>query len=99
MEVPRPGVKSELQLPAYATATVTQDLSHICEYTTAHGNAGYLTHLMRPGIEPTSSWILVSFNTAEPQWELKDNVNLDKEFILNEMGNQQRLFSRRHDKI
>ena len=29
MEVPRPGVESELQLPAY---------------TTAHGNAGSLTH-------------------------------------------------------
>ena len=30
MEVPRPGVKSELQLVAYTTATATQDLSHIC---------------------------------------------------------------------
>ena len=29
MEVPRPGVKSELQLSAYTTAT--QDPSHICE--------------------------------------------------------------------
>ena len=31
MEVPRPGVKSELQLRAYATATATQDLSLICD--------------------------------------------------------------------
>ena len=30
MEVPRLGVKSELQLPAYTTATVTPDLSPIC---------------------------------------------------------------------
>ena len=30
MEVPRLGVESELQLPAYATATATQDPSHIC---------------------------------------------------------------------
>ena len=29
MEVPRLGVKSELQLPAYATATATRDPSHI----------------------------------------------------------------------
>ena len=29
MEVPRLGVKSELQLPAYTTATATRDLSHI----------------------------------------------------------------------
>ena len=31
MEVPRLGVKSELQLPAYTTATATRDPSHICE--------------------------------------------------------------------
>jgi len=30
-------------------------------YTTAHSNVGSLTHWMRPGIEPTSSWILVGF--------------------------------------
>ena len=29
MEVPRLGVKSELQLPAYTAATATWDLSHI----------------------------------------------------------------------
>ena len=31
MEVPRLGVESGLQLPAYATATATQDLSRICD--------------------------------------------------------------------
>ena len=31
MDVPRFGVESELQLPAYATATVTRDLSPICD--------------------------------------------------------------------
>ena len=30
MEVPRLGVKSELQLLAYTTATATRDLSHVC---------------------------------------------------------------------
>ena len=29
MEVPRLGVKSELQLPAYTTATAMSDLSHV----------------------------------------------------------------------
>ena len=29
MEIPRLGVQSELQLPAYTTATATPDLSHI----------------------------------------------------------------------
>ena len=31
MEVPRPGVRWELQLPAYATATATRDPSHVCD--------------------------------------------------------------------
>ena len=31
MEVPRLGVESELQLPAYARATATWDLSHLCD--------------------------------------------------------------------
>ena len=31
MEVPRLGVESELQLPAYATTTATQDPSHVCD--------------------------------------------------------------------
>ena len=56
MEVPGLGIESELQLLAYATATATQDLSHV--YTVSKpqlaGNAGSLTHGMRPGIEPAS---------------------------------------------
>ena len=31
MEVPRLGVQSELQQPAYTTATATQNLSHVCD--------------------------------------------------------------------
>ena len=40
-------------------------------YTTAHGNAGSLTHWARSGIEPISSWIPVRFVVAEPQQELQ----------------------------
>ena len=39
-------------------------------YTKACGNARALTHRVRPGIKPTSSWILVRFVFAAPQWEL-----------------------------
>ena len=39
-------------------------------YTTAHGNAGSLTHGARPGIEPATSWFLVGFVSTAPQWEL-----------------------------
>ena len=34
-------------------------------YTTAHSNAGTLTHSARPGIEPASSCMLVGFVTTE----------------------------------
>ena len=67
MEIPRLGVKSELELPAYATATAMQDLT----YTTAQSNAGSLTHWEGPGIEPASSWILVRFMSTESQRELR----------------------------
>ena len=51
MEVPGLGVESELQLLTYATAAAMPNP---------------LTHSARPGTEPTSSWILVGFVTAEP---------------------------------
>ena len=31
MEIPRLWVQSELQLPTYATAMATEDLSHVCD--------------------------------------------------------------------
>ena len=39
-------------------------------YNTSHGNTRSLSHCLRPGIEPITSWILVGFISAEPQWEL-----------------------------
>ena len=44
-------------------------------YTTAHSNGGSLTHWVMPGIEPTSSWILVGFISAVPQWELSEGTS------------------------
>ena len=44
-------------------------------YTTAHGNAGSLTHRARPGREPASSWILVEFVIAKPRLELPGDVS------------------------
>ena len=63
-------VESELQMPTYTTATTTPDLSRVWTYTTTHCNTGSLIHWARPGIKLASSWILVRFVTAEPQWEL-----------------------------
>ena len=36
----------------------------------SQSKAGSLTHWTRPGIKTLSSWLLVSFFTAEPQWEI-----------------------------
>ena len=43
-------------------------------YTTAHGSTRSLTHWARPGIEPTTSWFLVRFVSAAPQWELPQRL-------------------------
>ena len=37
-------------------------------YTTAHSNAGSLTHLARLGIKPTITWFLVIFVSTAPHW-------------------------------
>ena len=39
-------------------------------YTTVHSNARSLTHWARPGIKPTSSWMLAGFISTVPQQEL-----------------------------
>ena len=70
MDIPKLGVKSELQLPATTTATAILDSSPSSTYTAAQGNAGSLTHWARPGIELTSLWILVGFISAASPREL-----------------------------
>ena len=70
MEVPRLGVQSELQLPAYATATTMRDSSHICDLHHSSWQHWILIHWAGPEIEPTYLWVLVGFVTTEPQREL-----------------------------
>ena len=63
MEIPRLGVKSELgcwPMPwPQPQPHRIQAVSAI--YTTAHGNIRSLNHWASPGIEPSSSWMLVRF--------------------------------------
>ena len=61
MEVPRLGIKLELQPPAYTTATATQDLSQVCNLHHSSQQHWILNPLSRPGIEPATSWFLVGF--------------------------------------
>ena len=52
-------------------------------YTTAH-NTRSLTHWARPGIERESSWILVRFSSAMPQWQLLRTYyfNVRKQLVI-----------------
>ena len=81
MEVPSLGVESELQLPAYTTATAMWDPSHVCNLHHSSWQRRVRNHLGRSGIEPTSSPILVRAVTPEPQWELLEGTLLVKLFI------------------
>ena len=60
------------------TASAKQDPSRVCNlrYAIAHANTRLITHWVRPGIEPTSSWMPVGFLTAKPQQKLPHIVCL-----------------------
>ena len=69
MEILRLGVKSELLLPAYTTATATQDPSHI--YDLCHSPwQHWILNTPRKARDRTCVLMdTVGFITAEPQWE------------------------------
>ena len=69
VEVPRLRVELELQLQAYATATATWDLSFFCDLHHNSQQRWILNPLSRT--RDRTSWILVTFASAEPQWELR----------------------------
>ena len=59
MEVPRLGDESELQLPAYTTATAKQDLSIVCNLQHSSWQHGILNPLQGQGLnpQPHGSWL------------------------------------------
>ena len=80
MEVPRLGVKSGLQLPAYATATATPDPSLICELHHSSWQRWILNPVSeardQTHILTDTRWVV----TTKPQWELQKILNID--FVL-----------------
>ena len=71
MEVPRLGVKSELQLPTYTTATPVPDLSQICDLCHSLWQRWILDPLCKAGdrtriLTETTSGLY----PAVPQWKL-----------------------------
>ena len=55
-------------------------------YTTAHGNSRSLTQWVRPGIEPTSSWMLAGFVN---HWAMKGTPSLTFFLVLQVYGSSQ----------
>ena len=78
MEVPRLGVHSELQLPAYTTATAMRDLSHTRNRDHSSRQHQILNPLSKARDRPSSSWILVRFVTADPWWELLQGLSAEE---------------------
>ena len=77
MEVPRWGVKMELQLPAYATATATQDLSYV--FNLHHSSRQYWI------FDPLSkardwTWVLVDTSRVCYNWAATGTPSLNFEF-------------------
>ena len=56
----------ELELPAYATVTATQDPSLVFDEHHSSGQHQSLNPLSKARDQTASSWILVRFITAEP---------------------------------
>ena len=71
MEVRRLGVNSELQLPAYTTATAMQDLSHICDLHHSSRQCQILNRLSEARdqirILMDASWVNHRATTRTPQ--------------------------------
>ena len=63
MEVPRLGVRSELQLPAHTTAKATPDLSRICDLCHSLWQRRILNLLSKTRDQTASSWKLAGFLT------------------------------------
>ena len=70
MEVPRPGVRLELQPLSYATPTARWDPSHTFDLHHSSRQCRSPTHQARPGAAPASSCVPVRFVSLVPQQEL-----------------------------
>ena len=84
MEVPGPGVESELQLRPTSSHSNNWIWAASVTYTEACGNTPSLTHWERPEIEPTSSW-----KRCQSLNLLSHDGNFSLEFLLGLIKNKQ----------
>ena len=85
MRFPGSGLKNRFSCQPTPQPQPCQIRAMSATYTTAHGNSRSLTYWARPGIEPTSSWILVGFVTAELQQELQPSQFIHR-LMQNDLG-------------
>ena len=69
MKIPRLGVKLELQLPAYATAIPTPDLSHVCDLH--HSSQQYQILNLLSGVRYWTC-ILMDTSWVHYHWAMKE---------------------------
>ena len=75
----------------YATATATWDLSErLCDL---HHHSLQCQILKQPGIEPTSSWILVGFVSTKPQRQLPGHIFLNSTSIQAQLTLKHKYFT------
>ena len=83
VEVLRLGVKSKLQLPAYITATVIWDPSHICDLRSSSWQCQTLNPLSKARDQTHFlTDTMVGYYPAEPQWEFLFKILKRKKKIL-----------------
>ena len=70
MEVPRLGSNQSCSRWSTPEPQQCQIQASSSAYTTTHSNTRSLTHWVRPGVEPGTSWFLVGFVSDTPWWEL-----------------------------
>ena len=66
MEVPRLGSNQSCSCRPTPQPQPCRIRASSATHTTVHSNTGSLSHGVRPGLEPTSSWILATFAAAAP---------------------------------
>ena len=76
-----PGLAKGRTRAAIASLHQNQIQAKSSTYATALGNSRSLTHWVRPGIEPTSSWILVKFLT---RWATMGSPRLNLDLPLSQ---------------
>ena len=74
MEVPRLGVKLELQVLTHTTVTATPGPRGVCDLHHSSWQCWILNSLSEVGIKPATSWILVGLITAVPRQELPSQL-------------------------